>query len=237
MPLGPQVKHLEQAQQIIGQQRLGQRRHHVETSVMQQAPGTVDQGLIVRRQQYDGQAALLVLGLTHQQADGILLHQTEIADEQCDLPFRQRLGTGIAILHPLTGEPHPLDLLLNMSALKRVILQQQDLHPGQPLLPLLVTAMHASQPVIREPIDALTLRHQLRQIIGASVRGRVKQGDGTGGKQPLPVPAGIGPGTAQDRKFGQADRLGRPIGDPIQRIDGHGVEETLLCLFRIQQRQ
>ena len=69
----------------------------------------------------------------------------------------------------LAGQTQSLDLLLDMGALKRVILQQQDLHLCQPLQPLLVPVMDPCQPVIREPIDAIALVHQLRQIVGTGV--------------------------------------------------------------------
>lgn len=108
LTLRPQIKPLEQAQQIVGQQRLGQGRQHVEPGIVQQAAGAVDQGLVVGGEQHDGQAAVLVLGLAHQQADGILIHQAEIAHQQLDLATGQRLDAGIAILHPLTGQSQSL---------------------------------------------------------------------------------------------------------------------------------
>ncbi|MNV70449.1 hypothetical protein D3C71_1634170 [compost metagenome] len=103
LTLGPQIEGLEQAEQIVALQRLGQRGQHVETGVVQQATGPVDQGLIVGGEQYDGQTAVLILGMAHQQADGILLRQAEIADQQSHLALLQGPQAGIAVLYPLAG--------------------------------------------------------------------------------------------------------------------------------------
>ncbi|MNC11123.1 hypothetical protein D3C75_588090 [compost metagenome] len=97
---------------------------------MQQASGAVDQGLIVGGQQYDGQAAVTVLGMAHQETDGILFRQAEIADKQPHAPLFQRLQAAVAILHPVAGKSQHLDLLLDAGSLEGVILEQQDLEPG-----------------------------------------------------------------------------------------------------------
>ena len=101
MTLRPQIERLEQTQQIVALQRFGQRGQHVEAGVVQQASGPVNQGLIVGGQQYDGQTT--VLGVVHQETDGILLRQTEIADQQSHVPLFQHLQATLAVLHPVAG--------------------------------------------------------------------------------------------------------------------------------------
>ena len=91
LTLGAKIEHLEQTQQIVALQRLGQGGQHVETRIVQETPGAVYQGLIMSGEQDDGQTAVVILGMAHQQADGILLRQAEITDKQSHAPSSSAL--------------------------------------------------------------------------------------------------------------------------------------------------
>ena len=69
----------------------------------------------------------------------------------------------------------------------------------------------------------------MRQIVGPLMRGRIKQGDGPGGKQSFPLPAGIGSGAVQIGIGRQARSLDRQMGDGVQGIDADGVKYWLLA--------
>ncbi len=69
-----QIESAQQPEQLVAIKRLGQCSQNVETGIMQQAASTVDQRLLMGREQHNGQPGLLQLGLVHQQTDGILLH-------------------------------------------------------------------------------------------------------------------------------------------------------------------
>ncbi|MNP18196.1 hypothetical protein D3C76_1106640 [compost metagenome] len=194
---------------------------------MQQASGPVNQGLIVGGQQYDGQTT--VLGVVHQETDGILLRQTEIADQQSHIPLFQHLQATLAVLHPVAGQSQRLDLLLDAGSLEGMILEQQDLELGEPIPPPLLPSLHPLKPGIRQAIDPHPWGLQPRQIVGSRMGGGIEQGDGPGGEQPLPLPARVRPGTVQTGIGRQARLLCRLMGDGVQGIDADGVKYWLLA--------
>ncbi len=231
-----QIESTQQPEQLVAIKRLGQRRQNIETGIVQQAAGTVDQRLLMGRKQHDGQPGLLQLGLVHQQTDGILLHQTEIADQQADVARRQCRKAVRFILYPLTGEPQPGDGLLQLHPLKRVILEQQHLVSGQPVAPVTVTGGKPPQPILADSVNSLMLL-QLGEVVRLLMSGRVVKGNGTCCKQPFPLPAGIRSGTVQRDIGGQCHGAGQLMGGAIEGIEHNGAKSCRLMLFRIEQRQ
>ena len=123
----------------------------------------------------------------------------------------------------MAGQPQSLDLLLNAGSLEGVIFEQQDLALGEPGTPPLLPCLQPLEPGIAEAIDPRPGSQQMRQIVGPLMRGRIKQGDGPGGKQPFPLPAGIGSGAVQIGIGRQARPLDRLMGDSVQGIDADRV--------------